>query len=380
MNIPLLFLFWLMWFFNFSSRTILSPLLPIFENELGMSHTLSGSLFVFVSAGFTLSLLAAGWLGSRFGPKKAIAAANTLFIVALILLRFGNSYAYVAAVAFFLGLGTGLYLPSAVPILTSTFRQETWGRVFAFHETASSFSFLAIPLLTAISLRFFDWESYLLVFAGAFAIVTLIFLSVAPAPPVHKGSALGYSRLLVRKEFWIMAALWCAAGASVLAIFNITPLLLVNERGVPLETANTILGVSRTGGVVATFLVGFLVDRYGPRRMLFVSIFFTGLCTLVVGLSQNLFLLVAALFFQAVFSLIFFPIGLVAVSRLTAPSERSLFTGAVATTSVIFGSGLTPFVMAAAGDVWSFQGGILILGVLVTSCCLLLIPLRGLEN
>ena len=376
MNIFLLLLFWFMWFFNFSSRTILSPLLPIFEMDLGISHTMAGGLFVFVSAGFTISLLAAGWLAARLGPKKAIGAANTIFIVALVLLRYGNSYAYIAAMSFLLGLGTGLYLPSAVPLLTSTFRQETWGRVFAFHETASSFSFLAIPLLTALSLRFFDWKGYLLLFAAAFMIVTIIFLAVAPAPPVHKGSAQGFSRLLGRKEFWIMATLWCAAGASVLAIFNITPLLLVNERGIPLETANTILGASRVGGVVATFLVGFLVDRYGPRKMLFVSTFFTGLCTLGVGLSQSLFLLVTALFLQAIFSLIFFPIGLVAVSRLTEPSERTLFTGAVATTSVIFGSGLTPFAMAAAGDIWSFQGGILILGVLVLSCCLLLIPLR----
>lgn len=46
MNILFLLLFWSLWFLNFSTRTVLSPLLPIFEKELQISHALAGSIFL----------------------------------------------------------------------------------------------------------------------------------------------------------------------------------------------------------------------------------------------------------------------------------------------------------------------------------------------
>jgi NNP family nitrate/nitrite transporter-like MFS transporter len=380
MKIFLLLLFWTLWFFNFSSRTILSPLLPLFEEEMGISHTLAGSLSFYLSAGYTLSLLMAGWLAARVGPKKSIAAAAAIFILSLFLLRFGNSYGSIAGISFFMGMGTGLYLPSAVPLLTSVFRPESWGKAFAVHETAPTFAFLSIPLLMALSLRFFGWKDFILVFAGACMIATSAFMIFSPSSPLPSGKGINFAQLFRRRGFWIIAFLWSAASASVMAIFTIMPLVLVHERGMSLESANIILGISRTGALVATFLVGFLVDRYGPRKMLLLSLFLTGASTLWIAMPQPLPFLVIALVLQAAFSLVFFPIGLVAISRMTEPQERSHFTGGVAASSVIFGGGVAPFALGAAGDFWSFQKGILVLGILVMMSSILFVPLRKLEK
>jgi len=65
---------------------------------------------------------------------------------------------------------------------------------------------------------------------------------------------------------------------------------------------------------------------------------------------------------------------------MTDPHERSHFTGGVGASSVIVGGGVAPFALGAAGDLGSFQTGILILGVLVVISCLLFIPLRRLEK
>ena len=378
MKVFLLPLFWCLWFFNFSSRTILSPLLPVLENDLGINHTLAGSFFFYLSAGFTISLLAAGWVSARLGFKKSIALATAVFATALFFLRFADSYAYVSVISFFMGLGTGSYLPSAVPLLTSIFKKENWGKALAVHETAPTFSFLAIPLLTALALEYFTWRGYILAFAGACIVSTVMFLIFAPDSPTHEGTGMKYTELLRRREFWVIAILWCTASSSVVAVYNITPLLLVNERGISLEAANTVLGISKVGAFAATFLIGFLVDRYGVWRMLFLSLLFTGLTTLAIGLAQPFPLLVALFILQSAFSLVFFPIGLVAISQLTDPQERSLFTGGVVAASVIFGGGVAPFALAAVADIWSFETGILLLGAFVVSSSLLLIfrPIR----
>lgn len=68
----LLLLFWCLWFFNFSSRTMFSPLLPLLEKDLGISHTLAGSFFFFLSVGNTFSLIMAGWVAACIGPKKQL--------------------------------------------------------------------------------------------------------------------------------------------------------------------------------------------------------------------------------------------------------------------------------------------------------------------
>ena len=188
---------------------------------------------------------------------------------------------------------------------------------------------------------------------------------------------MNYTKLLRRRVFWLILILWCVASSSVIAVYNVTPLLLVNERGIPLETANTVLGISKAGGFAATFLIGFLVDRYGVWKMLFLSLLLTGLTTLAIGVPQPFPLLVTTFILQSAFSMVFFPIGLVAISQLTDPLERSLFTGGVVAASVILGGGVAPFAVAAIADIWSFQTGILLLGAFVICSSLLLTLLKG---
>ena len=82
------------------------------------------------------------------------------------------------------------------------------------------------------------------------------------------------------------------------------------------------------------------------------------------------------LFLQATFSVVFFPAGLVAISKLTTLGERSVFTGILMSMSGIIGPGLSPIVLGAIADTWSFQAGILGSGLLITSACLLVRYLR----
>lgn len=66
------------------------------------------------------------------------------------------------------------------------------------------------------------------------------------------------------------------------------------------------------------------------------------------------------------------------LSKLTDPQERTFFSGAVSALSAILGNGVAPFALGVAGDLWNFQAGIFILGLLVISSCLFLIPMRDL--
>lgn len=369
MSFALLLVFWSLWFFNFSSRTVLSPLLPLFERELNITHTLAGSVFFFVSLGYTLSLLISGWLSLRIGFKKSIIVGVSLLALTLFCLTFASSYSQLGLFVTVAGFAAGIYLPSAIPLLTSAIRPEKWGKAIAFHDTAASFSILAIPLMAAAILRFFEWKVIMYILCAGCVIVCLAFSILSPDPRQKDTARLGFLQILKRKEFWIMAILWVFASGSTLGIYNITPLFLLNEKKISIETANTILGLSRFGGFIATFVAGFLADRYGVKRVLLSSVAITGASTVGIALVDTFPLLVAALVAQATVSPVFFPVGLVAISKITAFNERSLFTGATVAFSMIFGNGAIPFLLCAVADAWSFRAGIFFLGVLTALSC-----------
>ena len=378
MNILFLLLFWSLWFLNFSTRTVLSPLLPIFETELHISHALAGSIFLFLAVGYTSSLLASNWSTPRIGFKNSIAAGFLILTGALVSLVFTRTYWGLGVVAFFLGFGAGLYLPSALPLLTSTIHPDRWGKAIAFHETAATSSILVIPLLAAAALRFLHWKWLVAVLSGLCLAATIVFLARSPDLRPKEEEKTPFSRVLRRRSFWIMAILWSFAAAGGLGLYNLMPLFLVNERGLPIDLANSIFGLSRIGGLVVTFLAGFLIDRFGVKRVLFISLLASGFSITGIALAESFPLLVTMLVFQATSIPVFFPAGLVAVSKLTGFGDRSAFAGATVAVGVVFGMGIAPTLLGTAADLWSFQAGMLVQGLLTMGACFLLKSLRGL--
>ena len=372
MKIFLLFVFWSLWFLNFSTRTIISPLLPIIEDKLAISHAMAGSIFSFLSAGYTIALLLSGFLSSRIGYKRSIIFGFTILLTAVFCLKYATSYPSFAVFTLFVGLGAGIYLPSVMPLLTAIFARDNWGKVIGFHETAASFSIFSVPLLTAVALHFFHWRSLFLILSIACLIVVIFFCIFSPDPRLETEKKARLLRILGRRDFWIIAILWIFAASNSLGLYNLIPLFLVKEKGMSLEMANTIFGISRTGGFIIVILAGFLVDRYGAKRVLLFFLLTTGLTTVGLALAQTVPYLVAMLILQATVCSGFFPVAFVAISKITSLNERSIFTGTTIAIGVVVGLGFAPFALGAIADTWNFQYGILFLGVVTALSCILL--------
>ena len=372
MKILYLALFWSLWFLVFSTRTSLSPLLPVIEDELLLSHARAGGLYLALSIGYTLSLLLSGIVAPRLGYKRSILLGYVLLSLVLFSLWFASGYTILAGIFFLVGAAGGLYLPSAIPLITKLFDPQNWGKSLALHDTAASISILSIPFLTTLALGFLPWRGFYLVLAGACVVsVTLFALAVPDAPPQQDEERGSLTRILKRPAFWVMVGLWMVAATASMGLYSIIPLFLVKEKGIPLGTANTIFGFSRVGGVAATLLAGVLVDRFGIRKLLFTVFLITGASTIGIALAPSTLFLVVMLFVQAPLSNSFFPVGLVAISRLSDAGERSLFTGATIAGGTIAGIGLTPLCLGAAADVWSFQAGILVTGGVIMAAAVL---------
>jgi len=371
-----LLIFWSLWFLNHSSRTVFSPLLPIIEEELTLTYAMAGSLFIFSSVGYTIALILGGSLSPRAGYKRTIVAGYFIVSIAHFFLRQAQSYWSLAVFLLFIGIGSGIFMPSMLPIVTATFGRQNWGKAIAAFDSAAPFSIFAVPILVAISLRFFYWRSLFLILSGACLAGLIVFWLFSPDPHAHREERVRFVDVLHRRDFWVMAMLWSFASAASVGVYNVIPLFLVKERRMPLELANTIFGISRVGGLFVPLLPGFLADRYGARNILFLVFLITGISTIMLALARDFTLLMAVLVVQATASVGFFPVGLLTTSKLTTFKERSIFLGGTMALGVI-GGGLTPLGLGAVADIWNFQIGILVLGILASVSCLLV---RNLER
>jgi len=376
MKIFLLLLFWTLWYLNFSAKSITSPIMPLIEDEFKISHAMAGGLFFSFWVGNTISIFYAGFLSLKIGYKRAIFLSFLFMAVTFVMLRFSSTYFLFAVTLFFHGLASGVYLPCGIPLITAIFRKDNWGKAISFHETAAGFSFVTVPIIIVLAISVMDWRSVFLVMSGACILVAIIMQIFSPDPRPEAGEKVSMSVILHRKDFWIMTAIWCSCAIASLGIFNIIPLFLVKERGIQIETANTIFSISRIGGLFAMISIGFIIDKFNLKKMLFGLILATGLTTIGIAVIENHWILSVMLFLQATFSVVFFPAGLVAIAKLTTLSERSVFTGMLMSMSGIIGPGLSPIIFGAIADKWSFQIGILGSGIIITLACLLIRSLK----
>lgn len=376
MKLFLLVLFWSLWYVNFTAKSITSPLMPLIEDEFSINHTMAGVLFFIFWVGNTISVFYAGFMSLKVGYKRSILLSFYSMAIIFVFLRFASTYTLFAIFAFLLGLGSGLYLPCGIPLITAIFERDSWGKAISFHETAAGFSLMTIPVFIAFAISVMDWRSVFYVMSGACLILAVLFHIFSPDPRPEKGEKANMKDILHRKEFWIMTALWSSCAIASMGIFNIIPLYLVKERGIQIEAANTILSMSRIGGFIAMIAIGFIIDRFNLKKLLLVLLLAAGLSTIGIAVIKVHWLLSIMLFLQATFSVVFFPAGLVAISKLTNLSERSVFTGMLMSVSGIIGPGLSPLIFGRIADVWNFQVGILGAGIIITSACLLVRQLK----
>lgn len=376
MKIAQLMLFWGLWYLAFSTRTFISPFLPIIEAEFAINHAKAGGLLFFVAGGSTLALSSAGYLALRIGYKRLIAVSFLIMAGALVGLYYAYSYPSFSFFLFLFGIGGGFYLPCAVPILTAVFNTEHWGKAISVHETAASFNILSVPFAISLALGVMPWRPILLVLAALVILMVLVFWRTTPDPTPHQKSGARISTLLARRDLWIVLILWVASGIGVMGVYNIVPLFLVDEKGMSIEMANRLLSVSRLGGLTGQICLGFFLDRVKTKSILVFLMIASAVSAIGLAAAQPLWLLICMLLLQGTFCVVFFPAGIVAISKLTTLGERGLYTGATMAVSMMAGIGIAPALFGAIADTWSFQIGIYLLGFGTLAVCLLLVFLR----
>jgi len=298
-------------FLNFISRIILSPLMPTIELDLGIGHTEAGSLFLLISFGYFTSLLGSGFFSSEFTHRKAIIVSSLSIGILLIAVSFSRTLWEIRIGCIVVGLAAGLYLPSGISTLTSLVRSEDWGKAIAIHELAPNISFLAAPLLCEILLEWFTWRNILALLGLASVVIGILFSLLGKGGdfPGESPSPSNLKRLLREPSFWIMILFFSLGISGTLGIYAMLPIFLVAERGMTQSFANYLVAFSRVSGLGMAFVSGIVTDKLGPRFTLGGVFLLSGFLTLLLGIIPGSWI-VLIVFLQPLIAVCFFRLDL----------------------------------------------------------------------
>jgi MFS family permease len=370
--------FWFLWFLHFSSRMVFSPILPLIEDEFAISHARAVSIYLFQSTGYVLALLYSALWAGRLGYKKSIMVSLCLSSLASFLVPLGQAFPFLYATNFLYGLSVGIYLPSAIALITEYVAEKNWGRSLAIHDSGSSTGILCAPFIALFLLHFVEWRGIFAVFGIVFlAAAIVVYLAVDEVEAGHAGKS-AFSSLVKTPALWTLGTLSIFAAGAALGVFFTVPLYLTKELHLSVGYASSLLGISRLGGLCVAVFTTFFIDRVNLRKAIFIMLFMTGILTALIGWVPVRALWII-LFVQAACVAGFYPALFLSVARMFPAEVRSAATGFVLVLSIGIGAGGIPYLLGFSGDHLSFGFGFLLLGIAVALSSLLTFTLKELK-
>jgi NNP family nitrate/nitrite transporter-like MFS transporter len=362
---PLLFLVWI-FFLNFLSRIIFSPLMPAIEEDLKITHGEAGSLFLLVSSGYCAMLLASGFVSSRLNHKKTIILSSLAMGGVLLLVAFSPHLWGIRVGLVTLGLAAGLYLPSGIATVTDLVSPENWGKAIAIHELAPNLAFVTAPFLADVCSQWFSWQG-VLVFLGIISLFSGIVFIRFGKGGTSPGEALDVRTLkIITREysFWTMIVLFSLGIGGTLGIYAMLPLYLVSDRGMEPSWANTFVGLSRVWALGTPMLAGWATDRLGAKRALQIIFFVSGTVTILLGLGPPSWI-IPVIFIQAMMAASFFPPAFAALVRMRSSGIKGMTVALIVPVGFLVGGGAIPAGIGAVGDLGSFSLGVAVFGGMI---------------
>ncbi len=368
-------------FINFFSRAALSPLMPLIEKNLVIDHQLAGYLFLSIAAGYFISLGNADKLSSVIGHRKTILLSLICNIFFLLLISLCENYAFLISLLFFLGLATGLYVPSAISTITSVTTQKHWGKALAIHEIAPNLAFITAPLIVQATSELFSWRIliFLAAISGCFILI-LWQINKKIFDVKQKIIICPIKKTDIAKKtiMWLWSLIFSIGITGTLGIYSMLPLYLISGLHYESHTANNLVGLSRIISIPMAMFSGWLSDRFGDYNVLRIMMFLTGFATILLGVV-NPAIIPYILFAQAALSVCFFPAAFSALSHVVPAEHRSAALSFTLPIAFLIGGGFVPAVLGFMGKKGEFQLSFIIIGFFIASGLIFSKYLKGFQ-
>jgi FSR family fosmidomycin resistance protein-like MFS transporter len=306
---------------------ILAPLLPLLITTLGLSLFAAGTLQMCFQLANSVSQLAFGRLADRWRPRVLLLTGPILCVSILPLIGLAPSAIMLAVVLLIGGLGGAAFHPPAAALVHQHSGQQR-GWAMSVHITSGTLGQSVAPLVFAPFVQRYGLSATPLLIVPALLVLGAVLLR--RMPPIDRlqeaqnGGGLQslrpYARPLTLLYFIIVLRTLTTSSFS-----TFVPVMLT-QRGLSLAQAGTAVSVYLFATGLGGFFGGPAADRFGPRRVIILSLIaavpFLAVASLLSGLpfvitlATGGFLLQSTLPVNVTFGQTIAPISAATVSSL----------------------------------------------------------------
>jgi MFS transporter, AAHS family, 4-hydroxybenzoate transporter len=314
---------------------IMGFIAPPILHEWAISRPAFGLVMSAAPMGLAIGALLAGPSSDRFGRKKVLIGSVLVFGIFTILTSFTNSPESMAALRLLTGIGLGAAMPNTTTLLSEYAPQRKRALLITIMFTGFNLGSALIGFVAGWLIPLAGWRA-VLQFGGVLPLVLIPiylwllpessrllavrgessdriakilnrvcganftgnehFVSTEPTLPTRKPIGVlfshGYSAMTV--------LLWVTYFMGLLVIYLLTGWLptLMKDAGLTVTTAANVTAMFQIGGTIGAVVVGWIMDKVRPARVIGAAYLAGGICVFVLGsvgaLSASLTLLVFA--------------------------------------------------------------------------------------
>lgn len=270
-----------------------SPLLPQYVDEFGLSKAEAGLLATSYAIGTVAGSLPGGWLVGRLGPKPTVLLGLGLLIVASLAFAFAHTVVLLDAARFVQGIGGAFTWAAGMAWLVGMSPPERRGQLIGAAMGAAVAGLLLGPMIGGLATELGD----VAVFCGVSALAGIVSLWAwsVPAPPRVPGG--GPTELLTAfKHRQVLAGLWVFSLPALFA--GALEVLVPLELG-ELGASGLVIGAAFLAGSVCEIalspLSGRWSDRHGRLPAIRIGLIGAAVMGVVMPLPDTTLILSAAL-------------------------------------------------------------------------------------
>ena len=281
---------------------IYAPLLPTLIPRLGMSLTAAGALAMVFQIAASVSQLGFGHVADRWRPRPLLVFGPILSVVALSFIGTAWSLPTLALVLIIGGLGGSAFHPSSAAVV-HRFAGGRRGFAMAVHISGGTLGYALGPALFAPYVEHVGLAWTPLLALPGLAMLALLLPripSLAPFGSAAPGGMVGLRPYA--KPLFLLYAIVVARTVTSLSFATFVPVMLTRQ-GWSVSEAGAAVSAYLFAAGIGGFVGGPLADRFGPRRVIAISLLAATpllvAATLLTGLGFVTLLAVAGIFLQS---------------------------------------------------------------------------------
>ena len=248
----------------------ISPLLPHYRSELGLSKTAAGVLAGSYAAGTLAGSIPAGWLADRAGVKPTLLAGLGLMSTTSLVFGFADDVVVLDSARFVQGVGGACSWAAGMAWLVGAAPPERRGELIGSAIAAAIVGVLLGPVLGGAATVIGPEPVF-----GAIAVVGLGLAAWAWATPGARPGETGGLRAAgqVLRQPAVAAAFWLFLLPALFAgVINVLVPLRLDELGASGAAVGAAFLVAALGEAAVSPLAGRVSDRHGRLRPIRVGL------------------------------------------------------------------------------------------------------------